>query len=169
MNCQKSAPKLELQCSKLYAVTLNPNNDSQAFDLRFTPEARWNKVTQKFIDQLSVMESFDYQIQFECSTPDHLNATTKTRIHAHGFITILDMPRFLLTEINRLAEWCDIKIKEVTQENGYLAYMCKQEHVWAEAGYTFFFSSEIVRKKAEAKKKAERDLLIKSFNLKYPK
>lgn len=163
MNCHPRNPsKFSLVAGKTYAITLNPCDDSQAFDTRFTPEGRWAYVTSKFTKTLDCIRSFTFEIYFEVSTPDHLNRGIKTRIHAHGFINIHDLPLFLLTEINQLADWCDIKIKELTTEEGYRQYCMKQSDQLA-ALTPLYYSSMMIEQRIKAKKREEALLIKRRF------
>lgn len=156
--------KFSLTALTTYAVTLNPCDETQFFTCT-TPSQRWQKVTERFALFLKNQLSFTYELYYECSSPDHYNKFARSRIHCHGFIKITDLPQFLLIDINRLAEWCDIKIKQVTDREGYLQY-CTKQHTDLEGMFPLIHSSEIEFKRKQKEKEAEDKLIQRRFGVK---
>jgi len=163
MNFPPRETKLDIVASKTYAFTLNPNDESQGFDMA-TPEARWAYVTDKIIRCFDCVRSFDFEFYFEVSTPDHYNCKTKSRVHIHGFINIYDLPRFLLYEINKLSDWSDIKIKELSSEDGYRQY-CMKQQVQLGTLHPIYYSTQMKEFQREQKKKQETEQIKKRFKL----
>lgn len=158
--------KFSLIASKTYAITINPCDEVQFFSPTclnsFTPAMRWQRVTDRLTEFMNNQDSFTFEIYFECSTPDHYNRHVKSRIHCHGFINIHDLPQFLLIDINRLGDWCDIKIKELTNEDGYRQYCLKQADDLISL-YPLYHSSENEHRKKNILKQREQKRLENRF------
>lgn len=160
--------KISYLASKTYAITVNPKDDLQCFDCMKAKD-RWKGVVLHIIEEFEKYKSFYWELYFECSEPDHVNINTRTRIHAHGFINIDDLPQFLLVDLNQLGKKYDIKIRNL-KDDGYKTY-CMKQHDQMASLYPLYYSSSLsderINRKLRKKKEKEAALLKKNFGIVY--
>lgn len=160
--------KISYLAAKTYAITVNPKDELQCFD-RTQAKERWKGVVLPIIEEFEKYGSFHWELYFECSEPDHVNINTHTRIHAHGFINIDDLPQFLLVDLNQLGKKYDIKIRNL-KDDGYKAY-CMKQHDQMATLFPLYYSStlsdERVKRKLRKKREIENAKLKKNFGVVY--
>jgi len=160
--------KIHYVAGQTYAITVNPKDDLQCFTHK-EAKGRWKGVVLPIIEEFEKYNSFDWELYFECSEPDHVNYQTHTRIHAHGFINIIDLPQFLLVDLNQLGMKYDIKIRPL-HGDGYRTY-CMKQHDQMASLFPLYYSSALhdERVKKALRKAKERDIarLRKNFGITY--
>lgn len=108
-----------------YAFTISPQVQFTGYD-RKTHSQSYSYPHRSFrsyvLEHLSKCKYSDYDLHFECSPKGYQ--------HYHGTLLVSDTVGFFTHDIhilNMLGSYC---CKEIQEEDKWLEYISKQEHVW---------------------------------------